>query len=231
MANGFDSGLIAMGLWESKTLHAGDKLKGLWGALEFLSAIKKGEDVGVAGKRVAVIGGGNTGMDVATAAKDGGADVVYMICFESFITMPAWMHERYKALAEDVHFINMFMPKKYIARDGYVKAVKIRHVNLAQADEKGFRAPIEIEGADLEVEVDVIIEALGQKAPDNLKDILPGVELTKNNLVAVSNSSLATSRTGVFAGGDIINGGRTVVEAVADGVKAAEEINEFLKHK
>ncbi len=231
MADGFDSGFISMGLWESKTLHAGDKLNGLWGALEFLSAIKQGEDVGVAGKRVAVIGGGNTGMDVATAARDAGAEIVYMICFESFITMPAWMHERYKTLAKDVNFMNMFMPKKYIAGNGQVKAVKITHVNLDEPDEKGFCAPIEIKGADLEVEVDVIIEALGQKAPDNLKDILPGVELTGNNLVAVTNSSLATSREGVFAGGDIINGGLTVVEAVANGVKAAGEINEFLKHK
>jgi len=75
----------------------------------------------------------------------------------------------------------------------------------------------------------VIIEAMGQKAPDNLKDILPGVELNKKNLVAVKRGSLATSRAGVFAGGDIINGGLMVVTAVADGMKAADEINKFLK--
>jgi glutamate synthase (NADPH/NADH) small chain len=75
----------------------------------------------------------------------------------------------------------------------------------------------------------VIIEALGQKTPHNLKDILPGVELNKRNLIAVQPDSLATSRKGVFAGGDIINGGMTVVRAVADGMKAAKEINEYLK--
>ncbi|GAG04555.1 unnamed protein product, partial [marine sediment metagenome] len=108
-------------------------------------------------------------------------------------------------------------------------AVRINHVNLAQPDETGFRAPIEIPGAELTIDVDVIIEALGQKAPKNLKDILPGVELTANNLVAVQNGTLATSREGVFAGGDVINGGLMVVTAVADGTRAAEQINQFLE--
>ncbi len=242
MAQGFDSVFIAMGLWESKTLHSDGKLEGLWGALEFLAAIKQGREVNLAGKRVAVIGGGNTGMDVANAVKKAGADSVYMICFESFMTMPAWLNERHYALTEDISFMNLFMPKKYVARNGRVKAVKMTHVNLAEPDENGFCAPIEIPSSDLEVEVDVIIEALGQKAPDNLKDILPGVELTNNNLVAVNpvrsksltsnrvkQDSLATSRNGVFAGGDIINGGLTVVGAVADGAEAAKEIDEFLK--
>jgi len=229
MKQGFDCAFIAMGLPESKTLHLNGKPKGLWGALEFLGALKHGRDVNVAGKRVAVIGGGNTGMDVANAAKEQGAASVYMICFESFITMPAWMHERQHTLTEDVSFMNQFMPKGYVVNDGRVKAVKATHVNLAEPDENGFRAPIEIAGSNLEVEVDVIIEALGQKAPDNLKDILPGVELNKKNLVAVKRGSLATSRAGVFAGGDIINGGLMVVTAVADGMKAADEINKFLK--
>jgi NADPH-dependent glutamate synthase beta subunit-like oxidoreductase len=228
MAQGFDSAFIAMGLWESKTLHSADKIEGLWGALEFLAAVKQGREVDIAGRRVAVIGGGNTGIDVANTAKKKGAASVYMICFESFTTMPAWLKERQFALTEDISFMNLFMPKKYVAQDGRVKSVKMTHVNLAEPDENGFCAPIEIDGADLEVEVDVIIEALGQKAPDNLKEILPGVELTGRGLVAVKPDSLATSRKGVFAGGDIINGGLTVVRAVADGVKAAKEIDKFL---
>jgi NADPH-dependent glutamate synthase beta subunit-like oxidoreductase/2,4-dienoyl-CoA reductase-like NADH-dependent reductase (Old Yellow Enzyme family) len=229
MAQKFDSVFIAMGLPESKTLHPQGKPKGLWSALEFLGAIKQGHNVGITGKRVAVIGGGNTGMDVANASREQGAATVYMICFESFMTMPAWLHERQHTLTEDISFMNLFMPKGYVTENGRVKAVRATHVNLADPDEKGFRAPIEITGSNLQVEVDVIIEALGQKAPDNLKDILPGVKLTARNLVAVTPGSLATSRKGIFAGGDIINGGLMAVTAVADGVKAAKEINIFLK--
>ena len=129
----------------------------------------------------------------------------------------------------DVSFMNQFMPKEYIGSGGKVKAVKINHCNLAEPDEKGFRAPIEVPGAQLTINVDVIIESLGQKAVKDLKTILPGVELTANNLVVVKNGSLATSRKGVFAGGDIINGGKMVVTAVSDGTKAAEQINQFLK--
>jgi NADPH-dependent glutamate synthase beta subunit-like oxidoreductase len=190
--------------------------------------MKAGEKIDLTGKRVAVIGGGNTGMDVCVAAKEAGASSVYMICFESFVTMPAWLNERQRTLTEDISFMNLFMPKEYLNGSGKVRAVKINHVNLAKPDERGFRAPIEIPGAQLTVDVDVIIEALGQKAPKDLKTILPGVELTANNLVAVKDGSLATSRKGVFAGGDIINGGKMVVTAVGDGTRAAEQINQFL---
>jgi glutamate synthase (NADPH/NADH) small chain len=110
-----------------------------------------------------------------------------------------------------------------------VNGVRINHVNLAEPDEKGFRAPIEIPGAELTIDVDVIIEAIGQKAAKDLKAILNGVELAANGIVKVENGSLATSRKGVFAGGDVINGGKMVVTAVADGTKAAEQINQFLK--
>ena len=168
-------------------------------------------------------------MDVCVAAKEAGADSVYMICFESFTTMPAWLSERQHTLAEDISFMNQFMPKEYLNGSGKVTGVKINHVNLAPPDETGFRAPIEIPGAELKVDVDMIIEALGQKAPDDLKAILSGVDLLKNNLVAVNNGSLATSKKGVYAGGDIINGGRMVVTAVGDGTRAAEEINQLLK--
>ncbi|MBN1788251.1 MAG: FAD-dependent oxidoreductase [Sedimentisphaerales bacterium] len=229
MAQGFDAAFIGMGLWESKTLHKGGKLEGLTGALEFLGDIKSGKAVDLTGKRIAVIGGGNTGMDVCVAAKEAGAESVYMICFESFTTMPAWLSERQHTLTEDISFMNQFMPKEYLNGSGKVTGVKINHVNLAPPDETGFRAPIEIPGAELKVDVDMIIEALGQKAPDDLKAVLPGVDLLKNNLVAVKNGSLATSKKGVYAGGDIINGGKMVVTAVADGTKAAEEINQLLK--
>jgi NADPH-dependent glutamate synthase beta subunit-like oxidoreductase/2,4-dienoyl-CoA reductase-like NADH-dependent reductase (Old Yellow Enzyme family) len=230
MSEGFDAAFIGIGLWESKTLCKDGRPEGMWGALEFLGAIRRGERIDFSGKRVAVIGGGNTGMDVCSAAKKCGAEAVYMICFESFLTMPAWLHERQQTLTEDISFMNLFMPKGYITSNGRVSAVKVNHVNLAEPDEKGFRAPVEIPGAELTVEVDVVIEALGQKAPDNLAEILSGVKINKRNLVEVDGNTLVTSKKGVFAGGDIINGGLMVVTAVADGTRAAEQINKYLRN-
>jgi len=230
MAAGFDAAFIGIGLWESKTLCKDGRPDGMLSALEFLGSLRRGEKIDFSDKRVAVIGGGNTGMDVCSAAKKCGAEAVYMICFESFLTMPAWLHERQQTLTEDISFMNLFMPKGYITSSGRVTAVKVNHVNLAEPDETGFRAPVEIPGAELTVDVDVVIEALGQKAPDNLAEILPGVEINKRNLVEVDGSTLATSRKGVFAGGDVINGGLMVVTAVADGTKAAEQINKYLKN-
>ena len=84
-------------------------------------------------------------------------------------------------------------------------------------------------GRDLDVKVDMVIEALGQKAPDNLSDMLPGIKLTENNLVALEKDSQRTSRPGVYAGGDLVNGGLTAVQAVADGIRAADEIDKYLK--
>jgi glutamate synthase (NADPH/NADH) small chain len=217
---------LAMGLPESKTL-ATKPFKNLRGALDFLDEVKSQGSVKVP-ENVAVIGGGNAGMDTAITAKKNGARNVYMICFESFKTMPAWLSERQNALIEDVHFFTRFMPKEYISDNGNIKAVRMVHVHLADPDEKGFCKPIELPESDIEVKVDMVIEALGQKGPDNLSALLPGVSLTRNNLVAIGEDNHATSRAGVYAGGDLVNGGLTAVQAVADGIQAAAEIDKFL---
>ena len=96
------------------------------------------------------------------------------------------------------------------------------------ADESGRRRPRRMEASAYDIEMDVVIEAVGQKAGDNLDVILPGVEI-ENGLVKTQPGSCATSRPNVFAGGDIVHGAATVVSAVAEGVKAAKEINAFLK--
>ena len=127
--------------------------------------------------------------------------------------------------------MNQFMPKGYVADNGKIKAVKVIQVRLADPDEHGFCAPVEIPGKILEIEVDLVVEALGQKPPDNLNEIVPGVELTEDQLIVVGPNDHRTNRQGVFAGGDIVNGGITVVQAVADGLAAAEEIDSFLLGK
>ncbi|MGQ9559825.1 MAG: oxidoreductase [Candidatus Oleimicrobiaceae bacterium] len=223
----FDAVFLAMGLPQGKTL-ADRPYENLVSAIDFLAEAKRKGRVEVP-RTVAVIGGGNTGMDAAITAKQSGARNVYVICFESYSTMPAWLSEKQSALLADIHFLNLFMPKGYAAEDGRVKAVRLAHVELAEPDARGFCAPIEIPGTEFEIKTDMVIEALGQKAPDDLPRLLPGVALSPQNLVLIGPGHHATSRRGVFAGGDIVNGGATAVQAVADGLAAAEEIDAYLR--
>ncbi|MBC7186925.1 MAG: FAD-dependent oxidoreductase, partial [Calditrichaeota bacterium] len=225
----FDAVFLAMGLSEGKTL-APLPYENLVSAIDFLAEAKRAGRVSVP-RTVAVVGGGNTGMDAAITAKKNGARNVYVMCFESFRTMPAWLSEKQSALLEDIHFLNLFMPKGYTAEDGRVRAVRLAHVELADPDPRGFCAPRELPGTEFEIQVDLVIEALGQKAPDNLAQLLPGVKLSPQNLVVIGPGHHATSRRGVFAGGDIVNGGTTAVQAVADGLAAAEEIDAYLREE
>ncbi|MDZ7338363.1 MAG: FAD-dependent oxidoreductase [candidate division KSB1 bacterium] len=225
----FDAVFLAIGLPQGKSL-ATKAYENLVSAIDFLAEAKKAGRVAVP-RTVAVIGGGNTGMDAAITAKQNGARNVYVMCFESFATMPAWLSEKQLALLQDVHFMNLFMPKGYVADNGRVKAVRLAPVELEDPDARGFCAPRELPGAEFEIPVDMVIEALGQKVPDNLPELLPGVKLGPNNLVLVGPGHHGTSRRGVFAGGDIVNGGTTAVQAIADGLAAAEEIDAYLREE
>lgn len=177
---------------------------------------------------MAVIGGGNTALDAATAAKGLGARDVYLIYRRSFREMPAWPGEWQAALKKGVHFIILTQKLGYMSKEGKVTGLLLCPTTLGEPDSSGRRRPIPQEDNSYTLAVDLVVEAIGQKAPANLKDILPGVAL-KGGLVEVKDSSSATSRRAVFAGGDIVRGPSTVVAAVSDGMKAAQNIDRFLK--
>ncbi len=226
---GFNAVFIGMGLTESISLSDKD-IEGLWNAMEFLSAAKRPSRLEIAGKRVAATGGGNTAMDVAVTAKRLGAKDVYVIYRRSFKEMPAWSSERDRAIKEGVHFLILTQPLGFNCSHGKLKSIKVCPTRLGEPDQSGRRRPEPIELSSYELEMDVVVEAIGQSSPEEISEILPGVELT-NGLIRTKEGSLATSRPGVFAGGDLVRGALTVVAAVADGMKAAKEINEFLRKK
>jgi len=229
MAEGFDAAFIGMGL--PKSVSTCDrKIDGLWNAMEFLLAAKDSTAGGldIIGKRVAAIGGGNTAMDVAVAAKQAGAKDVYVIYRRSFAEMPAWRAERDRAISEGVHFLILTQPVGFVCRDGKLTGIKVCPVNLGEPDTSGRRRPEPVESSVYELDMDVVVEAIGQKAPEEIKEILPGVEL-KAGLIKTKENSYATSRPEVFAGGDLVRGASTVVAAVADGMRAATEIEGLLK--
>ncbi len=181
-------------------------------------------------KRVAVIGGGNTAMDAATTAKNLGAEDVYVIYRRSFEEMPAWSAERDRAMEQGVHFIILTQQLGYESQNGGLTAIKVCPTKLGSPDDSGRRRPIPVKDSQYKIEIDMVIESIGQTSADSLDKILPGVEI-ESGLIKTKPNSFATDRDGVFTGGDLVRGASTVVEAVADGMKAAKEIDHYLKGK
>lgn len=226
LAQGFDAAFIGLGL--PKAANVTDKqIDGLSNAMDFLAAAKQGPGLDLTGKSVAVIGGGNTAMDVAVTAVQLGAADVYLIYRRSFREMPAWTAERNRAMIAGVHFLILTQPLEYQSRNGRLTGIRLCPTRLGAPDAGGRRRPESIESSAYDLDMDLVIEAIGQAAPDNIDQMLPGVAFERG-LIRTPADSLATSRRGVFAGGDLVRGPATVVAAVADGMKAAGEIDTFL---
>jgi len=229
---GFHAVFIGIGLTES--VGAVDKEKAameqdnLWSAIDFLSADRQCVKVDLTDKNVAVIGGGNTAMDAAVTAKQLGAKDVYIIYRRSFAQMPAWRLQRERAISEGVHFLILTDVLKCDCCDGRLTSITVCPTRLGAPDQTGRRKPELIKSSAYELAMDIVIEAIGQKVPQDIHEILPGVEF-RAGLIVTKPDTLITSRPGVFAGGDLVRGPSTVVAAVADGMRAAKEIDEFLK--
>jgi NADPH-dependent glutamate synthase beta subunit-like oxidoreductase len=229
MAENVDAAFIGMGLPES----AGGELtqtpcQGLWNALDFLVAAKQPDKINLSGKSVAVIGGGNTAMDAAVTAARLGAKDVYVIYRRSFVEMPAWPAERSRAMDEGVHFLILTAPVAINSKDGKLTGIKVCPTTLGPPDSSGRRRPQPMTSGAYDLSMDIVIEAISQKAAPDIGKILPGIEL-QNGLIKTKPGSFRTSRPKVFAGGDLVRGPSTVVAAVADGMAAAKEISESLK--
>ncbi|MHC4569786.1 MAG: FAD-dependent oxidoreductase [Planctomycetota bacterium] len=142
--------------------------------------------------------------------------------------MPAWSGERDRAVNQGVHFLILTQPTGYTSVAGRLTGIKLCVARLGEPDESGRRRPELVESSAYELDMDVVVEAIGQAPPEGIDRMLPGVEL-KSGLIRTEEGTLATSRPGVYAGGDLVRGASTVVSAVADGMAAADEIDKFLK--
>jgi len=225
---GFDAVFIGLGLPNSVSIRGknGD-IEGLWNAMDFLSAARKPDALNLKGRTVAAIGGGNTAMDVATTARRLGARDVYVIYRRSFKEMPAWSAERDQAMNKGVHFLILTQPVGFNSTNGKLTGIKVCPTRLGEPDKSGRRRPETVESSAYVLDMDIVVEAIGQEPLENIGEILPGVEL-EGGLIRTNEGALATSRPGVYAGGDLVRGASTVVAAVADGLAAANEMNEFL---
>lgn len=224
---GFEAVLLAPGLSASVSLNAAEKPKsGVRSALEFLVATKRGERVSGS---VMVLGGGNTAIDAALSAKRAGASDVSIVYRRSFAEMPAWPDERDAAIRGGVNFLILTQPSGYVSDEqGRLTGLRVVRTRLGAPDASGRRRPEEIAGSGHVIPCDLVVEAIGQRADAPLQESLTGVEFTRAGLIKTEQDSLATSRPGVFAAGDIVNGGATVVQAVAEGIRAAREIDGYI---
>ena len=231
LAEGFDAALVTLGLSDSARLHRAERpAQGVYGALEFLSRAKRPQAPDLSGQAVLVLGAGNTAIDAAITARRCGSQNVAIVYRRSFGEMPAWPNERDEAMRAGVHFLILTQPVSYMADEhGKLTGLNVVRSRLGPAGPDGRPQPQPIPGTEHVIPADIVIEALGQQADPEMKRALRGLEFSRSGRVRTAVGSLATTRAGVFAAGDIVNGGTTVVQAVAEGARAASEINRYLE--
>ena len=180
------------------------------------------------GKHVLVVGGGNTAMDSCRTAKRLGGDVT-LVYRRSEAEMPARLEEVKHAKEEGINFLTLHNPIEYIADEkGTVKAAVLQVMELGEPDASGRRSPVPVEGKTVTLDVDQVIVAVGVSPNPLVPKSIEGLELGRKNTIAV-NDQMQSSRPEIFAGGDIVRGGATVILAMGDGRRAAASMDEKLR--
>ncbi len=217
----------------------GENYNGIFSSNEYLTrvnlmnAAKEEFDTPViSGKNVAVIGGGNTAMDSVRVAKRLGAERAMIIYRRSEEEMPARVEEVKHAKEEGIEFMNLHNPLEYYADDkGRVKSVKIQKMELGEPDASGRRRPIPIEGSEFIIDVDTVVVSVGVSPNPLIPKSLSQLKVTDWGTIVVDPNTMQSSMPELFAGGDIVRGGATVILAMGDGRKAAAGIHKYLSEK
>jgi len=225
----YDAIFIGIGLGETWELDLpGEDQHGVYGAMEFIEQTKTQPFPQIeVGRRVACIGAGNTAIDVVTAARRLGAESVYLIYRRSEQEMPAFRYEYELAKKDGVIFYWQTQPVRVLGKNGAVTGLECVRTRLGAPDARGRRAPAPVPGSEFTLEVDMVVRAVGQKPITEFLRAVPGIELRKDGTVVVNDHG-QTGNKKYFAGGDCTNGGKEVVDAVAEGMAAARGIHACL---
>jgi NADH-quinone oxidoreductase subunit F len=228
LSQGYQAVFIASGTHKGDKMGIpGEDLSGVHDAIDFLKAVNLGEPV-LVGKRVAVIGGGNSAIDAARVASRKGAKEVHVLYRRELKDMPATEEEIEAAEAEGVVIHTLTAPTEVHGSKGKVNGLKCVRMELGEFDKSGRRTPSPIQGSEYELPVDMVIKAIGQRADTSF--IKNGhILLTKGGTIATDPRTLATGLPGVFAGGDAVTGPATAIEAIAAGQRAASSIRRYLQ--
>ena len=236
---GFEAVFIGSGAGLPKFMGIpGENANGVFSANEFLTrnnlmkAFMEDYDTPISkGKKVAVIGGGNVAMDAARTALRLGAET-HIVYRRSEEELPARVEEVHHAKEEGVIFDLLTNPTEILVNeDGWVKGMKCVKMELGEPDESGRRRPQVVEGSEYELELDTVIMALGTAPNPLISSTTKGLDINKWQCIVADEANGATTKPGVFAGGDAVTGAATVILAMGAGKAAAQGIDEYLKNK
>jgi glutamate synthase (NADPH) small chain len=234
LQDGFNAVFLAPGLWVAASIKStGRDIDGLFSSVDYLSALRDGRleefEKKIQDKTVAVIGGGSVAMDCIESAIRLAAKDVYLIYRRSYSQMPAEADERVEALECGVHFLLLNQPLDYLTDDqNRLTGLRLVRTRLGDPDDSGRRRPQNIEGSEWTMDADVVIEAIGNIAPEDSPQWYPNIQIDDKKLIKADPETGKTSVDGIFAGGDIVRGPALVVQAVQDGKVAARSIKEYL---
>lgn len=215
----------------------GENLVGVMSANEYLTRINlmgAGRSVSdtpvLSGKKVVVIGGGNTAMDSVRTARRLGATDAIIVYRRSFEEMPARIEEVNHAKEEGIQFMNLYNPVSYIGNEfGQVEQIKLQKMELGEPDPSGRRRPIPIEDHFEFIDIDIAIVAIGVSPNPIIPDAVNGLKTSSWGTIEVHEEDMQSSIPYIFAGGDIVRGGATVILAMGDGKKAAASMHQYLQ--
>ena len=237
---GFEAFFVASGAGLPRFMNIpGENYNGILSSNEYLTrvnlmnAAKDDFDTPVIkGKTVAVIGGGNTAMDSVRTAKRLGAERAIIVYRRSRAEMPARVEEVHHAEEEGIEFINLANPIEYFADEkGKVNRMRVQRMGLGEPDASGRRRPIVLEGSEYDIPVDLVVVAVGVSPNPLIPSEVKELKVSKWGTIEVTEETMQSSIPEMFAGGDIVRGGATVILAMGDGRKAAANMDEYLKRK
>lgn len=223
-SQGFNAVFVGLGAHRGTNMRIeGENLPGVMDGAAFLRNVSLGQKVNL-GRKVLVVGGGNVAIDSARVALRLGAQEITLVYRRTRAEMPASPEEVEAALEENIRTVFLANPVK-ISQEGQRLKVTCNRMELGEPDASGRRRPVVVKGADFSMEFDSVIEAIGQ-APDIPKGL--GVKVSKGGTIEVDEKTLATDMPGVFAGGDVVLGPASVIEAISQGRKAASATDKYL---
>jgi glutamate synthase (NADPH/NADH) small chain len=226
----------------------GENLKGVFSANEFLTrvnlmkAYKPTSTTPIKqNKNVAVVGGGNVAMDAARTALRLGADKVYIVYRRSMDELPARREEVEHAMEEGIEFKLLNNPVEILGynnpddkrdpKNGFVTGMRCIRMELGEPDAKGRRRPVPVEGSDFTLDVDTVIMSIGTSPNPLIKMTTDGLDVNSRGGIIVEEATGATTKEGIYAGGDAVTGAATVISAMGAGKTAAKAIDEYLTNK
>lgn len=239
-AEGYEAFFVASGAGLPRFMNIpGENFNGIMSSNEYLTRVNlmnaasdEFDTPVIKGKNVAVIGGGNTAMDSVRTAKRLGAERAMIIYRRSREEMPARVEEVHHAEEEGVEFINLANPIEYFSDEkGRVNRMRIQRMTLGEPDASGRRRPVVLEGSEYDIPVDLVVVAVGVSPNPLIPSEVKDLKVSKWGTIEVGEETMQSSIPEIFAGGDIVRGGATVILAMGDGRRAAAAMHEYLQSK